>query len=107
MLFFLNSLSRQGTQLRPYRWLSPFYYEEKTQALLGGGQLDPGATAVLLLVAAAGIMLAAFAFRWRDLGASLWQRAPRVGKPIQRASRNPLLALLVLPGPCEQRVGVL
>jgi ABC-2 type transport system permease protein len=70
-LFLINSLSRTFDALVPWRWLSPFHYYEQSSPLVPGGTLDVTATLMLLGIAVAAAVLAAFAFRYRDVGSPL------------------------------------
>ncbi len=105
-LFLVNSLSRTGDTFRPYRWLSPFSYYDRSNALIPDGQLDVGATAGLVAVAIVLALVAAAAFTLRDLGAAL----VTVRRPPPRVqhlpSRNPLLAMPVISGLYEHRIGL-
>jgi ABC-2 type transport system permease protein len=70
-LFLVNSLSRTFDWLVRWRWLSPFHYYEQSTPLVPGGSVDVGATLALVAIAGAAAVLAAIAFRFRDIGSSL------------------------------------
>ncbi len=106
-LFFLNSFSRTAEGLRPYRWISPFSFYDRSDPILPGGTLDIAATLALALAGVALTAMAAFAFTRRDLGAPLfqWRRASRTA--VVAPDSNPLLRVPVLASVYEQRAAVL
>jgi ABC-2 type transport system permease protein len=106
-LFLLDSLSRTAAHPGPYRWLSPFYYYDRSDALAPGGQLDVTATASLVAIAVLAGLLAAVAFRQRDLGAALLARRPTRAAAVHTPETSPLWRLPVLPAIYEQRLGLL
>jgi ABC-2 type transport system permease protein len=73
---------------------------------LSGGQFDAGATLLLVVAALLLIALASVAFRFRDLGASIWHTPAGPGRALHRASENVLLEVPVLSGLYEQRVAL-
>src|SRR5205807_1394710 len=87
------------------RRLSPFYYFDRTNALLPNGGLDLGGTIGLLVLALVLTGLAAAWFERRDLGASLL-RGGRSRPAVFDPDPNPLLRVPVLPGLYEQRIGL-
>jgi ABC-2 type transport system permease protein len=106
-LNLLNGLGREGASLAPYRPLSPFYYVDRTTALAPGGSFDLPAAALLAATAALLAVLAAAAFRARDLEGSLLRRRPPPRPPVRLPDPNPLLRLPVLAPLYEQRLGLL
>jgi ABC-2 type transport system permease protein len=106
-LFFLNSFSRTNESLSTLRWLSPFAYYDRTDALLSGGGLDVPATLGLLGAALALTGVAALAYGRRDVGEALLRRSPREVAPVVVPSRNPLLRTIAFAGLYEQRIGLL
>lgn len=106
-LFLVNSGSRLGGGVETARWLSPFWAYERSAPLLRGGSFDVAATMALLVAAVALVTVAAAAFVWRDLGASLLRTVPRTGTPVRRPSADPLLRLPVLAIVDQQRLWIL
>jgi ABC-2 type transport system permease protein len=106
-LFLINSLSRTLDALVPWRWLSPFHYYEQSSPLAPGGTLDVSATLLLLGIAVAASVLAAFAFRYRDVGSPLI----KLPLPNRRASydmsRSPVWRVPILRDLYERRVSLL
>ena len=105
-LFFLNSALRSGVEVGVARWLSPFYYFDRSTPLLEGGTLDGAATAILL---AAGLLLvtfASFAFARRDVGGTSIAGRRRTTLPTARPSRDPLLRTPVLAAVQQQRAWI-
>jgi len=107
VFFFLNSFSRTAEGLRPFRWISPFYFYDRSNPLLPGGTFDIAATLALALAGAAATAAAAFAFIRRDLGAPLipWRQASR--KTVVTPDSNALLRIPVLASVYEQRIALL
>jgi ABC-2 type transport system permease protein len=107
VLHLLNSLPRGTGQVPASRWLSPFYWYERSDPLLAGGQLDGPATLALAAFGVLLVMLAAAALTRRDLGRPLVpsRAASRTlelvpsGNPVWR--RQPLAAVY------EQRLALL
>jgi ABC-2 type transport system permease protein len=107
VLHLLNSLPRGTGQVPASRWLSPFYWYERSRPLLVGGQLDGPATLALAAAGVLLVMLAAAALIRRDLGRPLLPSRSGTrplelvpsGNPVWR--RQPLAALY------EQRLALL
>ena len=107
VLHLLNSLPRGSGQVPASRWLSPFYWYERSDPLLAGGQLDGPATLALATFGVLLVMLAAAALTRRDLGRPLLPSRSGArtlelvpsGNPVWR--RQPLAALY------EQRLALL
>jgi hypothetical protein len=91
ILHLLNSLPRGSGQVPTSRWLSPFYWYERSDPLLAGGQLDLPAT---LALAAFGVLLAAAARRPGPAGPGPPAPAEPVGcpAPCAGAFRQPCVA---------------
>jgi ABC-2 type transport system permease protein len=102
-LFLLNGVARTDAGFAHYRWLSPFYWYERTNTLDSGGAFDAGATALLLASALVLLLLAWLAFARRDLGAPLLSLPARGARPSHRPSASPLLEVPVVAGLYEQR----
>ena len=105
-LFLLNSFSRTNRSLADAKWLSPFAYYDRTNALLSNGRLDLPRTLGLLAASIVLTAVAAAAFSRRDLGEALLKRRPRESRPVAYPSSNPLLRNLTLAGLYEQRIGL-
>lgn len=102
ILFLVNSGSRLGGGPEAVRWLSPFWAYERSTPLLRGGSLDATATGIVVASAVVLVIVAALAFRLRDVAAPLFRWRPRAGAPLHRPSRDTLLRLPVL-GPIRQQ----
>jgi ABC-2 type transport system permease protein len=64
------------------RHVSPFHWANQSRALVPGHGLDLAATTMLVLLAAAMLLLAAWAFTRRDYAAPLWVRAAHSGAAV-------------------------
>jgi ABC-2 type transport system permease protein len=106
-LFLVNSLSRTFDALVPWRWLSPFHYYEQSSPLVPGGILDVRATLLLLGIAAAAAVLAAFAFRYRDIGSPLITLPARTRRASYGGSKSPVWRIPVVRDLYERRVSLL
>ncbi len=106
-LFLINSLSRTFDALVPWRWLSPFHYYEQSSPLVPGGTLDVRATLLLLGIAVAASVLAAFAFRYRDVGSPLIQLPASTNRASYEMSRSPVWRVPVVRDLYERRVSLL
>ncbi len=106
-LFLINSLSRTFDTLVPWRWLSPFHYYEQSSPLVPGGILDVRATLLLLGIAAAAAVLAAVAFRYRDVGSPLITLPARTRRASYEMSRSLVWRVPVLRDLYERRVSLL
>ena len=102
-LFLLNSALRSGVEIGAARWLSPFYYFDRSTPLLAGGTLDGSATAVLFVAAALLVALTTLVFLRRDIGGTLIAGRTRTTAPTARPSRDPLLRVPVLAAVDQQR----
>ena len=105
-LVLLNGFSRSVDYLRPYRWVSPFAYTDRSHAMTAGGGVDLAAAAVPYLAALALTGLAVYLASRRDLGAALVRIEPSDGPPVREASGNPLLRIPGLNVVWEQRLGL-
>ncbi len=106
-LFLINSLSRTFDALVPWRWLSPFHYYEQSSPLAPGGTLDVRATSLLLGIAVAAAVLAAVAFRYRDVGSPLITLPTRTRRAGYEMSRSPVWRVPVVRDLYERRVSLL
>ena len=107
VLFLTNSLSRTIDALLGWRWLSPFYYYDRSQPLSPGGAFDVRATEVLYGIAVVAAIAAALAFAYRDLGSPL-VRPPVSSRPATfEPSRAPLWRIPVVRGLYDRRYGLL
>jgi ABC-2 type transport system permease protein len=83
--FLLDNLVTTVPRLKNLTWLLPFHYYNLSKPLVPGRTLDAGAVAILILGAAALLILAAWLFARRDVGAAfaLWPawRPPWRGAP--------------------------
>ena len=105
-LFFLNSALRSGVEVGAARWLSPFYYFDRSTPLLEGGTLDGSATAILLATGLLLVAFASFAFVRRDIGGTSIAGRRRTTPPTARPSRDPLLRTPVLAAVQQQRAWI-
>lgn len=103
LLFLINSAVRSGVDVGAARWLSPFYYFDRSAPFLDGGGFDVAATAALYAVGAICIALATLAFVRRDVGGTLIAGRTRATAPTARPSSDPLLRLPVLAMVDQQR----
>jgi polyether ionophore transport system permease protein len=106
-LFLVNSLSRTLDVFVRWRWLSPFHYYEQSSPLAPGGTLDVRATLVLLGIAVASAVLAALAFRYRDVGSPLLTLPTPARRPSYKMSRSPVWRVPVVRDLYERRVSLL
>ena len=106
-LFLINSLSRTFDDLVRWRWLSPFHYYERSSPLTPGGTLDGTATLLLLGIAGAAAALAAFAFRYRDVGSPLITLPTPTRRPSYQMSRSPVWRVPVVRDLYERRFSLL
>ena len=102
-LFFLNSALRSGVEVGAARWLSPFYYFDRSTPLLDRGTLDVVATAALLSAGLMLVVFASFAFARRDVGGTSIASRRRTAPPTARASKDPLLRMPVVAAVAQQR----
>ena len=102
-LFFVNSLGRSAESLHGLRWVSPYFYYDRTQALLPGHPPDWAALLVLVAVTLVLTALSALALQVRDVGAPLLRVPGPRRPPRYRPSSNPALELPVVEGVYEQR----
>ena len=106
-LFLINSLSRTFDELVRWRWLSPFHYYDQSSPLAPGGTLDVPATLLLLGIAIAAASLAAFAFRYRDVGSPLIGLPTTARRPSYEMSRSPVWRVPVVRDLYERRFSLL
>lgn len=105
-LFVVNNVWELLGPFGALRFLSPFYYRQRSELLLPGHAFDPAATLVLGLALVLPIAIAIVAFERRDLGAGLWRRAaPAAARPVSLSS--PWLRSLWTAALGEQRVALL
>ena len=103
LLFLLNSAIRSGIDVGAARWLSPFFYFDRSTPLLAGGMLDGPATMVQVVAGALLGAIAVIAFARRDVGGTIFRRHGRPTKPTARPSRDRLLRIPVLAAVDQQR----
>jgi ABC-2 type transport system permease protein len=106
-LHLLNSLPRSADRVPPSRWLSPFFWYERSNPLTPGGRLDVPAVVAL---AAMGVVLAALAgliLSRRDLGGALVTRRSATRARVLVASRNPMWRAGPLAALYQQRLTLL
>ena len=104
-LFLINGAGRTA-DIGAARWLSPFYYFERSRPLTEGGALDPVGIGALL---GAGVVLLAIGvvtFARRDLGGTALPGTSRESRGTRSPSRDPLLRLPVLGPMRQQRIWV-
>ncbi|HEV8653984.1 MAG TPA: ABC transporter permease subunit [Candidatus Limnocylindria bacterium] len=104
-LFLLNGAGRT-TDIGPVRWLSPFYYFERSRPLTDAGSLDVGAVSALLGAAVLLITIGIVTFARRDLGGTALPGTMRDSRASRSPSRDPLLRLPVLGPLRQQRIWV-
>ncbi len=106
--YVLNSASRSGVDIGTIRYLSPFYFFDRSTPLLAGGTFDVWATLVLLLTSGVVLTLGTIGFARRDLGGTIVRfAAGRRTQPTARPSKDPLLRLPVLAAVDQQRWWIL
>jgi ABC-2 type transport system permease protein len=87
VLYVISNLWDRLGPLDVLRFVSPFFYRQRSDVLIPGNTFDPVATTVLALVAIAAVPLAGLLFERRDYAAPLWlRRAP--ARPARRAVRD-------------------
>jgi ABC-2 type transport system permease protein len=107
ILHLLNSLPRGTAQVPASRWLSPFYWYERSNPLLAGGQLDGPATLALAATGMLLVTLAAAALTRRDLGHPLLPSRSGT-RPLELVpSGNPVWRHQPLAALYEQRLALL
>ena len=104
-LFFLNSLSRSIDALTSVHRISPFFWADRTNAMVPGGSIDVAALAVLAAAALSLTAIATVMFMRRDVGSG-WFSRRGVETPSYTASHNPLLKMPVLSEIYEQRASL-
>jgi ABC-2 type transport system permease protein len=107
VLHLLNSLPRGTGQVPASRWLSPFYWYERSNPLVPGDHLDTPATLALV---AAGVLLptlAAAALTRRDLGRPLVPGRSAAPAPTLVPSANPAWRHQPVAALYEQRLALL
>src|SRR5260370_991880 len=106
-LFRPTSLRRPFDGLVRWRWLSPFYYYDQSSPLVPGGRVDARATFTLFAIAAVVAILAAVAFRFRDIGSPLFS-LPVPHRPASYdVSGTPVWRVPVLRDLYDRRAGLL
>lgn len=106
-LFLINSLSRTFDGLVRWRWLSPFHYYEQSSPLVPGGSVDVEATLTLLAIAVVATVVAALAFRFRDVGSPVFNLPVRNRPASYAVSRTAVWRVPVLRDIYDRRVGLL
>jgi len=106
-LLLLNGYSRHVEWLRPFRWISPFAYSDRTDVMIASGHFDVPAT-LALVVASLGLgALAASLLSRRDIGSALLGAGSQGAGPVVMPDRNPLLRWPAIAAAWDQRVGLL
>lgn len=72
-LYLLTNVWEELGWVGGLRYLSPFYYSNRSRVLVPGHSIDLLAVAALAVMTAAAVGLAVWAFERRDLGATLWR----------------------------------
>ncbi len=105
-LYVLTNLSDRLGAFEWVRFLSPFFYRQRSDVLIPGREVDVLATAALVVMWIGLVVLGGYAFTRRDHGAALWRRAEPVtgGARATGPAWRPALWLASL---LEQRVGLL
>lgn len=110
LLYVLTNLADEIGALGVVQYLSPFHYANESRALVPGHGFDLGASVVLVVMAAALLGAAAWAFDRRDYAAPLWaiaRRSPHAAQPqpvrVIRASDRRLWTAQLVRG----RLGLL
>jgi ABC-2 type transport system permease protein len=83
--YILANLSFVVDGLRPFRWISPFYYFDRSHPLLRDGAVDIGGTLALIGATVALAAASVVVFKVRDVGSSLIQVPDRT-RPEERVS---------------------
>jgi len=104
-LYLMTNIWDRLGPLGALRFVSPFFYRQRSELLIPGREVDLPATAALLLMFVALVMLAAYAFVRRDYAGALWRRKER-GVDRARATRLAWRPTVWLASLAEQRVGL-
>lgn len=105
-LFLLNSLGRSIDLLQRWRWLSPFYYYDRSQPLPPGGPFDVRAVETLVAIAVVCAVAAMLAFAYRDVSSQLIRLSLR----RRRESQKPGSTIWIVPvvrGLYDRRLGLI
>jgi len=105
-LVLLNGFSRSVDSLRPFRWISPFAYPDRTHAMTPAGGIDLTAAAIPYVAAVALAGLAAYLQRRRDIGAALVRTGVHAASAVHTPAGNPLLLIPAVNVLWEQRLGL-
>lgn len=92
-LYLLANVGGQLGPVRAVRFLSPFSLFSESRPLVPGQGFSVYATLALVTMGVALLMMAAWAFDRRDVGAALWRRAPKPTKRLTRVQRPALRSL--------------
>ncbi len=107
LLFLGNSLGRSLDWLRPWRWLSPFYYYDLSRPLSPGGNFDIRGLEILFAIAVVAMVAAILSFAFRDVGAPLL-RVSRAAPPAAfEPSKLILWRIPVVRGLYDRRAGLI
>ena len=101
-LFLLNSLSRSVEAIEPLSVVSPFFWVDRTNAMVPGGAFDVPGVLVPLAMAVVLAAVAALLFTRRDYGAALLRRRGAT-RASHAPSTNPLLRYPIISTLYEQR----
>ena len=105
-LNLVNGMGRSGGALESWRWISPFYYVDRTTSLAPGGVFDGWGTLGLALSALVLGALAVLAFRARDLGSTLLRGGGRTRAAVRTFDEHAVLRVPAVADLYEQRWGV-
>ncbi len=107
VLFLVNSVGRSLDWLRPWRWLSPFYYYDLSRPLAPGGTFDIRGLEILVAIAVVALVAAILAVAFRDVGAPL-VRIPTPARPkTYEPSKLILWRVAVVRGLYDRRAGLI
>src|SRR5579859_190863 len=70
-LYLLNGFSRSIAWLQTWRWITPYAYADRSDAMVSAGHFDVGATLVLVAAAIALTAVAALLMSRRDVGSAI------------------------------------
>jgi ABC-2 type transport system permease protein len=107
VMFLLDSIGRSSVHRSALTELSVFSLFNRSNAVAPGGTFDLGASLLLFVIGVLALIVAAFAFARRDIGAGLVRSRARLAAEVHQASRNPLLRIPIARGVWIRRFGSL